>query len=456
MAEHPQLPPGPRLPAYVQSLLIVAFPLQFFRGCRKRFGDVFTVRSFFQGTVVMVCDPRAIKQVFTAPTDVLRAGQANSSVLSGVLGDFSVLTLDGREHLRQRRLLLPPFHGERMRAYERIMAEATHRAIERWPVGRPFRLLGEMQQLTLEIILRTVFGTAPGEREDELRDALREMLQPMTNRGRLVLFALSGGRVGDPVAAAAFRRRLARVDALLYAEIARRRADPELVEREDVCALLLQATDEDGRPMRDVEIRDELMTLLIAGHETTSTALAWAFERVLRHDGVRALLERELGEGDVSYLDAVVKETLRIRNVLVNVARAVTEPYEIGGHLLPAGVTVMPSISMTHRRADDFPQPLSFRPERFLDGGADTYTWIPFGGGPRRCLGASFALFEMRTVIRAVLERTDLRAVGSRSEPIKRSGITMVPGRGARVIQPAPPRARARAVAEGEQAGVPA
>jgi cytochrome P450 family 135 len=436
-----ELPPGPRLPAVLQSALVIGWPLPYLRACRKRYGDVFTVRTLFGGRTVMACGPQATRDVFTAPPGTLRAGAARR-FLRPVLGSRSVLLLDGEEHLRQRRLLLPPFHGERMRAYAAVMEEATHAAIDRWPVGRPFRLLPEMRTLTLEVILRAVFGTQPGPREDELAAALRAIVEPAAGRTRLVLFALSGGRLGDPAGGRRFVARRERVDELLYAEIADRRADPALAEREDICALLLQARDEDDVPLRDEEVRDELMTLLVAGHETTATTAAWAFERVLRHPGVRRVLERELADGDESYLDAVIKETLRIRNVLVNVARVVDEPIEVGDHTIPPGVVVMPSISMIHRRPESWPAPLQFRPERFLDGGGEGYAWIPFGGGPRRCLGAAFAQFELKTVLRTVFARCDLEAVGRRAEPIRRNGITMIPGRGARVRQRRPPEPR--------------
>ena len=388
----------------------------------------------------MVADPAGIKDVFTGPHHLLRAGEANI-VLQPVLGDRSVLLLDGSEHLRQRRLLLPPFHGERMRAYEEIMRDATNRAIDRWPVGRPFALRPEMQAITLDVIVRAVFGVEQADDARELKARLRRLLGTTASRLQLLVIAITAGLVARQATNRGLKERVEAVDELLYEVIARRRDDPRLAQREDICSMLLLARDDEGRGMGDGEIRDELMTLLVAGHETTATALAWAFERLLRTPGARAELERSLAEGDESYLDAVVKETLRLRPVIPNVARVLHADREVAGFAIPRGATVAPSIVLTHRRADLYPYPHEFRPERFLDPSPpDTYTWLPFGGGPRRCIGAAFAQFEMRTVIRTVLARTRLEATSRRSEAVKRTGVTLVPAHGARAIQRAAPR----------------
>ena len=433
------LPPGPRLPRYLQTALLILRPDATLRRWQARYGNVFTVRSALSGRLVLVADPAAIKDVFTGPPGELRAGEANA-VLAPVLGERSVLLLDGAEHLRQRRLLLPPFHGERMRAYEAIMRQAADRDIDSWPVGRSFALLPHMQSITLDVIVRAVFGVKDAARADELKARMRLMLEPTTSPVRVLVIAITGGVLGLQGADRRFNARIRAVDELLYDVIARRRAEPDLAEREDICSMLLTARDESGEPMTDREVRDELMTLLVAGHETTATSLAWAFERLLRTPGARAELERSLGDGDDSYLDAVVKETLRLRPVIPNVARVMHAERRIGAWALPAGVTVAPSITLTHRRADLYPEPRAFRPERFLGPSApDTYTWLPFGGGPRRCIGAAFAQFEMRTVIRAVLARTRLEAVGG-GESAKRNGVTLVPARGARAIQRTAPR----------------
>jgi cytochrome P450 len=327
-----------------------------------------------------------------------------------------------------------------MRAYEAVMREAADRAIDRWPVGEPFALLSSMQQLTLDVIARAVFGVEEGPRQDELKRRVRAMIDPVANRWGVLLLALSGGRIGS-AAGERFQERRGAVDELIYDEIARRRAAPDLERREDVLSLLLLARDEDGEAMTDGELRDELVTLLVAGHETTATALAWAFELLLRHPDSLRRLEAELDDGGDEYLSAVIKETLRARPVIPGVGRVVREePFELAGYVLPPGTEINPSIAAIHRRADRYPQPQAFRPERFLGEDApDTYTWLPFGGGTRRCLGASFATFEMGVVIRQVLARTRLRPAGSRPEKGVRKGITFVPQHGTRVVQPDPP-----------------
>jgi cytochrome P450 len=442
------LPPGPRLPAYLQTALLVLRPEATLRRWRRRYGDVFTARSLLSGRIVFLADPAATKDVFTGDHDVLRAGEANA-FLEPVLGPRSVLLLDGREHLRQRRLLLPPFHGERMRAYEALMREAAVADLASWPVGRPFALLPRMQAITLDVIAQAVFGLPADDPEGaELRVRLRHMLEPMRNRLRLVLIAVTGGLLGGSGIDRAFAQRVQAVDDLLLDLIARRRSDPGLAAREDICALLLQATDADGEPMSDHEVRDELMTLLVAGHETTATALAWTFERLLRTPGVLDEARRSIDADDDTYLDAIVKEVLRLRPVVPNVARVLKADYRVGAFTLPAGAVVAPSIVLTHGREDLYPAARELRPERFLGEGApDTYTWLPFGGGRRRCIGAAFAQTEIRVVLRTVLERTTLEAVGRRGERAKRNGVTLVPSRGARVRQRHEPRPPAAATA---------
>jgi cytochrome P450 len=423
------LPPGPPLPRWLQTAGFLIAPMAWVDACRRRYGDVVTMRTLFDPGFVMVFDPELVKQVFRGSPDRLRAGEANA-VLGPVVGERSVLLLDGSEHLRQRKLLLPPFHGERMRAYEEVMREAADRAIDSWPVGERFALLPSMQELTLEVIARTVFGVAAARREELMR-RIRDMLDPVATRLGIVLLVVSRGRSGRR-RTQLFEQRRALVDELIYDEIARRREEPDLEEREDVLSMLLLARDDEGRAMTDRELRDELVTLLVAGHETTSTGLAWAFELLMRNP---AALEK--ARGDERYVDAVVKEALRIRPVISGVGRVVREePFEVGGHLIPPGTEINPSIAAIHRRADRFPEAREFRPERFLEPGApDTYTWLPFGGGTRRCLGASFATFEMRVVISRVLERTHLRPAGRRAERGVRRGITYAPARGVRAIR---------------------
>jgi cytochrome P450 family 135 len=434
------LPAGPPLPRFLQTLGFVFFPRPFIDACRRRYGDVVTFSTLFDSRFVMVFDPEAVKQVFRGPPERLRAGEANTP-LGAVLGERSVLLLDGAEHLRQRRLMLPPFHGERMRDYETVMREAADRAIDAWPVGEPFALLPSMQSLTLDVIMSAVLGIDRGPRQEELKRRVRAMIEPVGSRLGLLAMILSGGRLA-PTGLRHFEERRRRVDELIYEEIAHRRAGSDLDRRKDVFSMLLLARDEDGRSMSDHELRDELVTLIVAGHETTATGLAWAFELLLRNRPVLERLRTSLEGGDESYLEAVVKETLRLRPVVPGIGRVVRgEPYEVGGFLIPDGIEINPSITTIHRRPDCYPDPRAFRPERFLGAGApDTYTWLPFGGGVRRCLGASFATFEMRVVIRRVLGRAHLTAAGRRPEKGKRQGVTIVPRRGVRVMQASPPR----------------
>jgi cytochrome P450 len=431
----PSLPPGPRLPRVVQTAGFMLAPRRFFDACRRRYGDAVTFSTLFDSRFVMVFDPELVKQVFQGPGGQLRAGEANA-LLGPVVGQRSVLLLDGAEHLRHRRLMLPPFHGRRMQAYEQTMRDAADRAIDSWPLQREFTLLSSMQTLTLEVIMRAVFGMEPGPLDDELRRRIREMLAPVSRPLRLILLTITGGRVGDPSAVSRFEEQRRAVDEILFAEIARRRAEPDLADRDDVFSSLLLAEDEDGQRLSDQEVRDELVTLLVAGHETTATGLAWTFDLLLHAPRVLARLRESLAAGESDYLEAVVKEALRVRPVIPGVGRMVRdEPFALDGYLIPPGVEINPSITTIHRRADRYPAPQEFRPERFLAADApDTYTWIPFGGGPRRCLGASFALMEMNVVVRRVLERTELRAASRRPAKVQRRGITLVPKDEVRVV----------------------
>jgi cytochrome P450 len=445
------MPPGPRLPQLVQTLAFIFAAPRYLNWCRRRYGDVVTVGTAFDAQFVMVFDPELLKQVFRASPDQLRAGEANE-LLGPVLGERSVLLLDGAEHLRQRRLMLPPFHGQRLRTYEQTIVDAADRAIDQWPVGEPFAVMPSTQSLTLDVILSAVWGIEPGAHAEELKRRIRAMIDPVSRRLGILVMALSRGRWGDRGAMQRFAERRARLDEMIFAEIAERRTAPDLAEREDVFSMLLCARDEDGNAMTDQELRDELVTLLVAGHETTATGLAWAFELLLRTPRVLDTLRETLAAGDETYLDAVVKETLRLRPVIPGVGRVVRgEPFPLGGYEVPVGVEINPSIGLIHRRPDSFPAPSEFRPERFLeDDPPDTYTWVPFGGGTRRCLGASFALLEMRVVVRRVVERAALRAVSPNPEKVLRRGITLVPQNGVRVVQERAPRP---AVAAPEQVG---
>jgi cytochrome P450 family 135 len=416
----PRLPPGSRLPPLAQTVAAIGSPESFITGLRRAHGDVFTLRLVGAPPFVLICDPQLIREVFTGPADTLRAGEANAP-LAPLLGPRSVLTLDGEAHLRERRRLLPAFHGARLVAYERIMERATLREVEGWPVGRPFALLPSMQEITLEVIMRAVLGVAAGERYEELAERIRRVLTPEGGRVTQVIRFTGAETPLDR----RFAARVAAVDEVVFAEIADRRADPRLDEREDVLSELLRGG------LTDEELRDEVITLLVAGHETTAVGLSWTFERVLRHPEVLARLPE-----DEAYLDATIKEALRARPVLPSVGRVLAAPYAVGEHLLPAGTLVVPSIVLTHMREDLYPDHERFDPERFLGPDAPgTYEWLPFGGGVRRCLGASFALLEMRVVVRTVLRRATLEADRPEDEPPDRSSITIAPGRGARVVR---------------------
>jgi cytochrome P450 family 135 len=423
----PSLPPGPPYPRPLQTLGWGFRPGPFMERCQRRYGDMFTLKIASEGTWVFLTHPDAVKQVFTGDPRLLHAGEGNR-VLAPLLGKNSVLLLDEGPHMRQRKLMLPPFHGERMRAYRDTMASVTESELERWPHGDPVKLWPRMQAITLEVIVRTVFGVSEGDRLDALRPALRELLEWGSDARRMLVVGMLGPSRVEHIRS--FTRGRDRADELLFDEIRERRSAPDLAERDDVLSMLLQARYEDGGGMSDEELRDELMTLLVAGHETTATALSWAIERLVRQP---EKLER-LASGDEDYLDAVCKETLRLRPVLPIVLRRLTEPMEIGGRELPAGVAVAPCIYLMHRRPDVYPEPRRFRPERFIEQPAGTYTWIPFGGGVRRCLGATFAVFEMKVVLETIATRLRLAPADPRAERITRRLITLVPERGAEVV----------------------
>ena len=433
-------PPGPPFPPLIQTLGFLTGQPYFLEWSRRRYGDVVWFRTLFDGGFVMVFDPAIVRDVFRAPPGQLRAGEANAP-LSVVLGPSSVLVMDGADHLRHRKLMLPPFHGRRLTAHERAMRTSADRSIDAWPVGREFALLPHMYVLTLDVIATAVFGIEEDDRREELKRRIRAFLETAGRPWRVILLMLTRGRVRDEAAARQFEERRRAMDDLILEEIHQRREAPDLEERDDALSLLLLARDEDGAGLTDAEIRDELVTLLVAGHETTAAGLAWTLDLVHRNPRVHERARAAVADGDDAYLDAVVKESLRIRPVVPGIGRMVREePFRAGGYEIPPGVEINPSIRTIHRSADHFPAPREFRPERFLaDDAPDTYTWIPFGGGTRRCLGASFAQLEMRIVLARVLERAELRPVGRRPERVRRRGVTMVPREGARMVQTRPP-----------------
>jgi cytochrome P450 family 135 len=443
-AAAPALPPGPSLPRPLLLGRFVMQPTSFFEDCQRRYGEYFTLRLSAERTMVITSDPEAVKTVFTGDPEQLLAGK-NNEILRPLLGDRSVLLLDGGAHMRQRRLMLPPFHGERMKAYGETMRKVAERHVVAWPHGTTFPAAPSMQAITLEIILRTVFGLDDEERIERVGAPLRRLLDATASQLRLLALQITSSERPRPRSPWGRSNKLvAAADRVIYAELHDRRAQPEGAGHDDILSMLLEARDEEGRPLTDRELRDELMTLLLAGHETTATALSWTLERLVRHPAVvgRLLAERRGEEGAdpvaSPYLDATIKEALRLRPVVTAVGRYLTAPLEIGGHLLPAGVSINPSIYLLHRRPDLYPEPEAFRPERFLDNPPGTYQWIPFGGGVRRCLGASFALYEMRIVLQTILDRVSLVPQDGPGEQIVRRAVTFAPKQGARIaVEPA-------------------
>jgi cytochrome P450 len=350
-----------------------------------------------------------------------------------VMGPRSVLLLEGAEHLARRKLMLPPFHGERMQAYEPIVRQIAEAEIDGWSADAEFALHPRMQAVTLEVILRAVFGVTDAERRERLRVLLPQLLDKTSSVALQfrVLLARRLGR-GDPLGE--LRELSLEIDDLLLAEIAERRADPEAAEREDILSLMAAARFEDGESMSDRELRDQLVTLLLAGHETTATALAWTIDLLVRHPAALQRLSAEVDDGsDDSYLRAVIRESLRLRPVVPLAGRRLTSELQVDGVTLAPGTDVTPAIWLTHTRADVYAEPYAFRPERFLERAPATFGWIPFGGGVRRCLGAAFAELEMRVVLAAMLERRALHAGAGGAERVTRRNVTFSPRNGTRV-----------------------
>jgi cytochrome P450 family 135 len=426
------LPEGPGGPRMVQAWFWLKRPVWFLERCSRAYGDVFTMRMPFGMDLVHVADPELVKAVFGGDHEVLRAGEGNAMFLEPLVGRHSVLILDGPEHLRQRKLILPAFHGDRMRAWEDAVRDITRARIARWPVGTPFALRPSMQSITLDVIVRVVFGIDGAARADDLRRRVRAVTR--MGRNPLLLYATQGRRLGPHAPWARFLRARDELDTALFAEIAERRRASDLERRGDVLSQLLLARDEAGAAMTDDEVRDELVTLLFAGHETTATALAWAFDLLLHHPGALDRLRADLAGGGSEYLDATIKETLRVRPVVALVDRHVREAIRVGGHTIPAGAVVCPNIYLTQRREDLYPDPAAFRPERFIGQPPPSFGWFPFGGGLRRCVGASFATFEMRIVLPEVLRAVALRPASRRPARVRREAVTFVPHDGARCV----------------------
>jgi cytochrome P450 len=447
------LPAGPALHPMIQVVRWIRDPFQVMDECRERFGDVFTLRiPPIRGGLVVVADPEAVKEVFALGADEGHAGKANF-VLKPFLGRHSLLLLDGAEHLRQRKMMLPAFHGERMTAYGQAMTDLAHDSIDQWPIGKDFAVHGPMQAITLQVIVRTVFGIGEGPRFAELADVMTRTLNAGTWPG--LLFPVMQQDLGPYSPWGRFVRLKQRGTELLRAEI-RRGRERGTAGRTDVLAMLLDARDEAGRPLTEDEVHDELITLLIAGHETTATSLAWALRWILPDRSLVARLRDEIASagGDAAriakleLLDATVKESLRLQPIIPIVGRVLQRPMKLGGVDLTPGTMVAPAVYLVHQRPSLYPDPRAFRPERFLSFKPGPSEWLPFGGGLRRCIGAAFAIYEMKMVLAALLPRVDARLAGDRVQMVRR-GITLAPSGGLPIVvtarRPRPGVARAKA-----------
>jgi cytochrome P450 len=431
-------PPGfDSLPA-IQMLRWIREPFALLEEGQTRFGDAFTLRlPRLPLPIVVLSDPEAVKDVFGLGPDQAHAGKANF-ILKPLLGDHSLLLLDGAEHIRQRKMMLPAFHGERMHAYGKTMIEMAHDSIDHMPIGRPFPVHRPMQSVTLQVILRTVFGVEEGPRFAELADVLTRMLD--TGTKPILLFPVMHKDYGRFSPWGRFLRFAAQAEGIIRAEI-RRGREQGTKGRTDVLAMMLDARDEAGEGLSEDEIHDELLTLLVAGHETTATALAWALRWILPDASLTGRLRAEMATADgdpaklakLELLDATVKESMRLQPVIPNVGRVLQEDMKLGSTEFPAGTIVAPSIYLVHRRPSIYREPATFRPERFLGWKPAAWEWLPFGGGLRRCVGAAFAIYEMKMVLAALIPRVEMRLATDKVKPVRRA-VTMTPSKGLPVM----------------------
>ena len=423
--------PGPRLPRPLQSWLGVVRPVESRLALRKRYGPIFRTHDAIAGEVFHVADRALIEQMFRWTPAQYNVGEPRQ-VMEPVTGPSSILLLDAEGHLRMRKLMLPPFHGEAIAHYAELIEQITRREIDSWRPGETIRTRTAAQVITMEVIIRAVFGITDPGRVAELKGVLPRL----SSINPILAFEAMRKDLGPRSPWGRFVRDRDRVDQMLYEEIERRRNAPDVDAHKDILTLLLSARDEDGKPLTDRELRDELITLLLAGHDTTATSIGWAFERLLRTPRVLERLTDEARKGHSSdYIDAVIKATLRVRPVVSEVFRAPTQPTELGGFLFAPKTQLAASILLVQADPDLYrPDPFAFRPERFLEGAPESYSWIPFGGGVRRCLGATFAQLEMKTVISAILARTRLRAPRATSERARFRGVTLLPSRGGEAI----------------------
>jgi cytochrome P450 len=433
-----RMPPGLDLPAVIQGLRFAGRPMSFALGSQRRFGDVWQLQAPTRSEpFVVTCHPDHLRSLLKAdPADA--PSLTGESPLRPILGPNSVLTSVGARHMRQRKLLLPPFHGEAVQRYVEMIADVARQEIDRWPIGEPFALAPRMQAVTFEVIMRGVFGVGAGsettDAERRMRRALRRMLAASMSP-LYVLVEMRNARHAEPKGLLAAV--MVMVDRQMYAVIRERRAAGDSGHRGDVLSLLLSATDEDGNPLTDHELRDELMSLVLAGHETTANSLAWTFERLLRTPAAYARL-REVVRGEeraaaLQHVEATIHEGMRTRPVIPMIARMVMRPWRLGEHVVPARTPVAVSIVALHHRPDVYPEPHAFDPRRFEGVKPGTYTWIPFGGGIRRCLGATLAMAEQRVVLEAIARRTDLAAPDPAPERARMRNVTMIPRAGCQI-----------------------
>ncbi len=433
-----RMPPALGRSRLAQTLRFGLQPLEFNLQAREQLGDVWQVRlSSRDESFIVTCHPDHVESLFKAkPADA--PSLTGESPLRPILGPNSVLILVGERHLRERKLLLPPFHGEAVQRYVELILRVAEREIDRWPVGRPFALAPRMQSVTLDVIMGGIFGIegtpSPGTPEYRIRQTFRRLLRIST---KLVWQLVELQNLGRTEPRGVMRAVLNVADRELYAAIRTRRQEDSAIGKTDVLSLLLQARDEHGQPLSDEHIRDELMSLVLAGHETTANSLAWTFERLVRNPGPYERLRlatRAGGDQAEAYVEATIHEGMRVRPVIPMVVRLVRRTWQLGDYVVPAETPVAVSIVALHHREDVYPDPFGFRPERFLDRKPGTYTWIPFGGGIRRCLGASLAMAEQRVVLDAIARRTDMAAPDPRPERARQRNVTMIPSRGGRVI----------------------
>jgi cytochrome P450 family 135 len=433
-----RLPPGPRIPTAIQAAIWALRPLALLDRCAERYGDIFTLRIRRERPWVLVSDPQQIKQVFTTDAELVGAGAGEANpLLEPLLGSRSVMLLDEPKHLDDRKRLLPSFHGQRMRDYETMMTEVAERHVASWPIDEPFELWPRMQAISLDVVMAAVFDEIDPQRRELLRQRLVELTNWINEPRRLALLAAVGKR--SLTSSSKFRRVMSRVEDVVLEEVRERRAAAASGDRrsgrahEDICAMLEHEYGSEESSTSERKMRDELVTMLSDG--PTATSLAWVFERLLRHPEKLARLREEvLNETGDEYLDACVKETLRMCPAVPLIMRRLLAPLQLGDYTIPSDAIVAPCVYLAHQRADVYPEPFEFRPERFIDGDAGTYTWIPFGGGVRRCVAWFFAQLEMKCVMAVVLRELDLQPAHGGDEGPVRASVSFAPSSGARVI----------------------